>query len=81
MNWRDRKIIQSLKTNNARGYNKIWIKTLKCSAPSISSPLTYNFNKSLELGSFPSRLNTQQWYQFSKPETNLICPTSDEYLY
>ena len=75
------KIIKSLKTKNAHGYDKISIKILKLSAPFISSPLTYIFNKSLELGSFPSRLNTQQWFQLSKPETKLICPTSEQYLY
>jgi hypothetical protein len=50
------KIIKSLKTKNAHVYNEISIKILKWSAPFISSPLTYIFNKSLELGSFPSRL-------------------------
>ena len=75
------KIIKPLKTKNAHGYNKISIKILKLSAPFISSPLSYIFYKSLELGSFPSRLITQQWYQFSKPETKLICLTSDQYLY
>jgi Notch-like protein len=50
------KIIKSLKTKNAHGYNEISIKILKWSAPFISSPLTYIFNKSLELGSFPPRL-------------------------
>jgi len=44
------KIIKSLKTKNARGYNEISIKILKLSAPFISSPLTYILNKSLELG-------------------------------
>ena len=50
------KIIKSLKTTNAHGYNDISIKILKWSPPFISSPLTYIFNKSLELGSFPPRL-------------------------
>jgi len=50
------KIIKSLKTKNVHGYDEISIKILKCSAPFISSPLTYIFNKPLELGSFPSRL-------------------------
>jgi hypothetical protein len=50
------KIIKSLKTKNVHGYDEISVKILKWSAPFISSPLTYIFNKSLELGSFPSRL-------------------------
>ena len=50
------KIIKSLKTTNAHQYNEISIQILKCSDPLISSPLTYIFNKSLELGSFPCRL-------------------------
>jgi hypothetical protein len=50
------KIIKSIRTKNAHGYNEISVNILKWSAPFISSPLTYIFNKSLELGSFPSRL-------------------------
>ena len=50
------KIINALKANNAHGYDEISIKILKWSNPFISSPLTNVFNKSLELGSFPSRL-------------------------
>jgi len=49
-------IIKSLKTKNAHGYNEISVTVLKWSAPFTSSPLTYIFNKSLEMGSFPSRL-------------------------
>jgi Notch-like protein len=49
-------IIKSLKTKNAYGYDEISVKILKWSDPFISSPLTYIFNKSLELGFFPSRL-------------------------
>jgi Notch-like protein len=50
------KIIKSLKTINAYGYDEISVKILKWGAPFISSTITYIFNKSLELGSFPSRL-------------------------
>ena len=50
------KIIKLLKTKNAQGYDEISVKILKWSAPFISSPLTYICNKSLETGSFPSRL-------------------------
>ena len=50
------KIIKSLKTKNAQGYDEISVKILKWSAPFISSPLTYICNKSLETGFFPSRL-------------------------
>jgi hypothetical protein len=46
------KIINSLKTKNAQGYNEISIKILKWCAPFISSPLKKIFNKSLELGLF-----------------------------
>jgi len=42
------KIIKSLNTKNAHGHHEISIKILKWSAPFISSPLTYIFNKSLE---------------------------------
>ena len=45
------KIIKLLK-KNAHGCDEIPIKILKWSAPFISSPLTYIFNKSLELGVF-----------------------------
>jgi hypothetical protein len=47
------RIIKSLKTKNAQGYDEISIKILKWSAPFVSSPLTYIFNKPLELGFFP----------------------------
>ena len=50
------KMIKSLKTKNAQGYDEISVKILKQSAPFISSPLTYIYNKSLETGSFPSTL-------------------------
>jgi len=50
------RIIKSLKTKKSQGYDEIPIKILKWSAPFISSPLTYIFNKSIELGLFPSRL-------------------------
>ena len=50
------KIIKSLKTTNAQGYDEISVKILKWSAPFISSPLAYIYNKSLETGFFPSRL-------------------------
>ena len=50
------KIIKSLKTTNSHGYNDISIKILKWSPPFISTPLTHIFNKSLEMGYFPSRL-------------------------
>jgi len=50
------KNIKSLKTKKGHGYNEISIKIPKCSAPFISSHLTYIFNKSLELGSFLSKL-------------------------
>ena len=50
------KIIISLKSKDAHGYDEITTKVLKWSAPYISFPLTYIFNKSLENGVFPSRL-------------------------
>jgi hypothetical protein len=46
------KIIKSLKTKNAQGYDKISVKILKRSAPFISSPLTYICNKSLKQAPF-----------------------------
>ena len=51
-----KKIIKSLKTKNAHGFDEISIKTLKWIAPSVSSPLTYIFNKCLKFDSFPSTL-------------------------
>jgi hypothetical protein len=43
------RIIKSLKTKNAQGYDEISIKILKWSAPFISSPLIYNFNTVLNI--------------------------------
>jgi hypothetical protein len=45
-----------MKTKNAHGYDEISVKIRKWGAPFISSPLIYILNKSLELGSFQSRL-------------------------
>ena len=75
------KIIKSLKTKNAHRYDEISIKILKWSAPLISSPQTNIFNKSLELGSFRSRLKYSTVIPILKLETDSICLTSDQYLY
>ena len=50
------KIIKSLKSKNAHGYDGVSTRILKWSAPYISSPLTYIFNKALEKGVYPIRL-------------------------
>jgi hypothetical protein len=50
------KIIKSLKTTNAQGYDEISAKILKWSAPFISSPLAYICNRSLATGTFLARL-------------------------
>ena len=50
------KIIESLKSKNSCGYDEIPVKILKLSAPFITSPLTYIYNKSLSTGTFPERL-------------------------
>jgi len=50
------KLIKSLKTTNAQGYDEISTKILKWSAPYISSPLAYICNRSLETGIFLTRL-------------------------
>jgi hypothetical protein len=50
------KIIKSLKTTNAQGYDEISAKVLKWRAPFISSPLAYICNRSLETGIIPARL-------------------------
>jgi hypothetical protein len=41
------KVIKSLKTKHYHGYDEIFVKILKLSAPFISSSLTYVCNKSL----------------------------------
>jgi hypothetical protein len=56
-------IIRSLKAKESHGYDEITTKILKISAPFISSPLTYIFNKSMISGIFPSRLK----YAIIKP--------------
>jgi hypothetical protein len=57
------KIINSLKVKDSFGYDEISIKTLKISAPFISSPLSYICNKSMLSGTFPTRLK----YAIVKP--------------
>ena len=49
-------IIRSLKTKESHGYDEITTRILKISAPFISFPLTYIFNKAMIAGIFPSRL-------------------------
>jgi hypothetical protein len=49
-------IIKALKPKDAKGYDDIPIKDLKWCAPFISSPMNYIFNKSIQKGTFPSRL-------------------------
>jgi hypothetical protein len=49
-------IIRSLKTKESHGYDEITTRILKISAPFISFPLTYIFNKAMIAGVFPSRL-------------------------
>jgi len=50
------KIINSLKIKESSGYDEVSTKILKISAPFISSPLSYIFNKSMLSGTFPTRL-------------------------
>jgi hypothetical protein len=50
------KIIKSLKAKDSHGYDEISVKILKWSSPFIVSPLNYACNKSLEMGTFQSRL-------------------------
>jgi hypothetical protein len=47
------KIIKSLKSTNAHGYDEIPLKILKIVSDCIISPLTYIYNKSLSAGVFP----------------------------
>jgi hypothetical protein len=49
-------IINSLKTKNSFGYDRISKKILKLSAPFISSPINYICNRLLSQGVFPDRL-------------------------
>jgi hypothetical protein len=47
------KVISSLRSKNSSGYDEISMKTLKISAPYISSPLCYIFNMAVLAGNFP----------------------------
>ena len=49
-------IIRSLRSKESCGYEEISIKILKISAPFISSPLTYIFNRAMFTGIFPARM-------------------------
>jgi len=49
-------IIRSLKAKRSHGYDEITTKILKISAPFITTPLSYIFNKSMISGIFPTRL-------------------------
>jgi hypothetical protein len=56
-------IIRSLKTKESHGYDEITTRIMKVSAPFISYPLMYIFNKAMIAGVFPSRLK----YALIKP--------------
>ena len=57
------KFVRSPKAKESHGYDRITPKILKISAPFISSPLSYIFNKSMISGIFPTRLK----YAIIKP--------------
>jgi hypothetical protein len=61
--WEIEKIINSLKVKDSFGYDEIFTKTVKISAPFISSPLSYICNKSMLSGTFPTSLK----YAIVKP--------------
>ncbi len=49
-------IIQSLKPKDSHGFDEISTRILKISAPFITSPLTFIFNRVLRTGIFPERM-------------------------
>jgi hypothetical protein len=51
-----KKVIASFPSKNSTGYDEISMKTLKISAPFISSLLCYIFNKAVLYGKFPTRM-------------------------
>jgi len=50
------RIIHSIKSKDSSGYNEIFSRILKISAPYVLSSLTFIFNKILDTGVFPERL-------------------------
>jgi hypothetical protein len=52
----DKKNLSSLRSKTSSGYDEISMKTLKISAPYISSPLCYIFNKAVLTGNFSLRM-------------------------
>jgi hypothetical protein len=50
------KIIKSLKSEDAHGYDEIFASLLKISSPFISSTLNYICNEVITIGSLPIRL-------------------------
>jgi len=48
--------IHSIKSKDSSGYDEISSRILKISAPYVLSPLTFIFNKILDMGVFPERL-------------------------
>jgi hypothetical protein len=49
-------VIRFVKAKGSHGHDEITTKILKISAPFISTPLSYIFNKSMISGIFPTRL-------------------------
>lgn len=75
-------IIRLIKLKPASGYDEITVKVIKASAPFISAPLAYIFNKSLSTGIFPTRLKYSEIIPiYKKKETRQTCQTTDPYPY
>ena len=49
-------IIRSLKAKGSHGYDEITTEILKITAPSISTPLSYIFNKSYDIWNIPHKI-------------------------
>ena len=63
-------IIKNLKPKNSSGHDSLSLFLLKASINSIAKPLTCILNQSLKTGRFPSKLNLQKIFLFSRRAMN-----------
>ena len=70
-----------MSNNKSHGFYSCSVSILKHASDITSDVLTKIFNKSIDLGTFPSKLKMQRLYQFLNLMITRILITTDQYLY
>jgi hypothetical protein len=75
------RIIESLKTTHAQGYDEISNNILKSCKTFISTPLSYLCNKVLFEGVFPDRLKYATILPYTKKVIRIFYLITDQFLF